>query len=115
MHIDLQKASLEEKFVLRNLMELCQHDYCEFNGEDVGAFGLFFGYTYLDHYWTDPDHFPFLVRVDEHIAGLRWCADVKQNLASVSPNFLSCENIEDRESVKSMLTAFLTCSLVGGR
>ena len=26
MHIDLQKASLEEKFVLRNLMELCQHD-----------------------------------------------------------------------------------------
>ena len=68
MHIDLQKASLEEKFVLRNLMELCQHDYSEFNGKDVGAFGLF-GYTYLDHYWTDPDRFPFLVRVDEHIAG----------------------------------------------
>lgn len=68
MQIALQTASIEEKFLLRNLMELCQYDYSEFNGRDVGACGLF-GYTYLDHYWTDPDRFPFLVRVDGASAG----------------------------------------------
>ena len=35
MNIDIQKASREEKYLLRNLMELCQHDYSEFTPEDV--------------------------------------------------------------------------------
>jgi len=68
MNIDIQKASREEKYLLRNLMELCQHDYSEFNPEDVNEHGLF-GYTYLDHYWTEPERHPFLVRVDSKVAG----------------------------------------------
>ncbi len=68
MDINLQTATIEEKFVLRNLMELCQHDYSEFNGKDIGPYGLF-GYTYLDHYWTEPGRYPFLIYADRKIAG----------------------------------------------
>jgi len=66
--INLQTATIEDKFVLRNLMELCQHDYSEFNGKDISSYGLF-GYTYLDHYWTEPGRYPFLLYADGKIAG----------------------------------------------
>jgi predicted acetyltransferase len=49
-------------------MELCQHDYSQFNDSDVNEHGLF-DYPYLDHYWTEPRRFPFLVRVEKTIAG----------------------------------------------
>lgn len=68
MHIEIQSARVEDKPVLRNLMELCQHDYSEFNGSEVNEHGLF-DYPYLDHYWTEPGRFPFLVRVAGKLAG----------------------------------------------
>lgn len=68
MDVNLRTATLEEKFVLRNLMELCQYDYSEFNGKDISPYG-FFGYTYLDHYWTEPGCYPFLIYADEKRAG----------------------------------------------
>lgn len=68
MDIEIQRAFLSEKSILRNLMELCQHDYSEHNGDDVDEHGLF-GYNYLDHYWTEPERYPFLVRVSGKLAG----------------------------------------------
>ena len=68
MNVDIRKASIEEKFILRNLEELCRHDYSEFNGEDVSDYGLF-GYKYLDHYWTEPNRHPFIVRVSGKLVG----------------------------------------------
>ncbi len=64
----MKKASIEEKPILRNLLELCHHDYSEFNGEDVGEQGLY-GYKWLDHYWTEPERHPFIVRVSGKLAG----------------------------------------------
>jgi predicted acetyltransferase len=49
-------------------MELCQHDYSEFNGGDVDEDGCF-GYRYLDYYWREPGRYPFLVRVSGKPAG----------------------------------------------
>lgn len=68
MNIKLQPASLTDKPVLRNLLELCQHDYSEYNHEDVDEHGLF-GYKYLDHYWTEPDRYAFLIQADSKLAG----------------------------------------------
>jgi predicted acetyltransferase len=68
MDIEIQRASPSEKTILRNLMELCQHDYSEYNGDDVDEHGLF-GYKYLDHYWTESERCPFLVRVSGKLAG----------------------------------------------
>lgn len=58
-HIEVIPAALREKAVLRHLLELYKHDLSEFTGEGVDAHGLF-GYRYLDHYWTEPERWPFL-------------------------------------------------------
>ncbi|MEW6405005.1 MAG: GNAT family N-acetyltransferase [Chloroflexota bacterium] len=68
MDFDLTPASINDKSVLRNLLELCQHDYSEFNQADVDEHGLF-GYKYLDHYWTEQGRYAFLVRVAGQLAG----------------------------------------------
>jgi len=49
-------------------MELCQHDYSEYDGADVNEHGLF-EYRYIDHYWTDSGRHPFVVRVSGRLAG----------------------------------------------
>ena len=68
MDIAIRPASLSDKPILRNLLELCQHDYSEFDGADADEHGLF-GYNYLDNYWTEPGRHPFLVRVSGKLAG----------------------------------------------
>jgi len=68
MKIAVQAASVIDKTVLRNLMELYAYDFTEFDGCDVDVHGLY-GYHRLDHYWTDEGRFPFLVRVDGKLAG----------------------------------------------
>jgi len=66
--IQLEPVSFEQKSVLHNLMELCQHDYSEFNDDEPNEHGLF-GYRYLDHYWTEAGRYPFFVRVGGKLAG----------------------------------------------
>lgn len=68
MKLEIVPAQVEDKPVLRHLLQLCLHDYSEFNGKDVNEHGLF-DYPYLDHYWTEPGRYPFLVRVEETLAG----------------------------------------------
>lgn len=68
MEIKLEKASIEQKSILRNLMELYNYDFTEFDYEDVNEYGLY-GYKYLDHYWTEENRYPFLIKVDNKWAG----------------------------------------------
>ncbi len=68
MRVEIQPAALSDKLVLRNLLELCQHDYSEYDGQDPDENGLF-GYRWLDHYWTEPERHPFLVRAEGRLAG----------------------------------------------
>jgi predicted acetyltransferase len=64
----IRPASLNEKFILQNLMELYQHDFSEFDHSDVNQAGLY-EYAYLDSYWSEPHRYPFLVRVEDKLAG----------------------------------------------
>ncbi len=48
IEIEILTAQVEDKSVLRHLLELCLHDYSEFNGKDVNEHGLF-DYPYLDY------------------------------------------------------------------
>ncbi|MBY6035976.1 GNAT family N-acetyltransferase [Fictibacillus nanhaiensis] len=68
MNIKVEKASIEQKTVLRNLLELYKYDFTEFDPEDVNDEGVY-GYKYFDHYWIEPERFPFLIRVNEKYAG----------------------------------------------
>ncbi len=68
MEIALQLATRNDRLILRNLLELCQHDYSEYNQADVDEYGLF-GYSYLDHYWREAGRYPFLIKADGQLAG----------------------------------------------
>jgi predicted acetyltransferase len=69
MNVKLEMASIEQKIILKHLLELYNYDFSEFDGSDVNEDGLY-GYKYLDNYWTEPSRFPFLVIVDDNYAGL---------------------------------------------
>ena len=68
MNIQLVRVEEAHKSVLRQLMELYNHDFSEFTKEDVDEHG-FYGYSYLDHYWTEDDRHPFFIKVDGCFAG----------------------------------------------
>ena len=69
MSVEILPAQLEDKPVLRHLLQLCLYDYSEFNGNEVNEHGLF-DYPYLDSYWTESGRFPFLVWVEGKLGDL---------------------------------------------
>lgn len=66
--IQVREAAADEKPILRQLLELCEYDFSEFEGTDAGPHG-FYGSRYLDHYWTEAGRHPYLIRVDGNLAG----------------------------------------------
>ena len=65
---ELVEATIDDKPVLRQLLELYAHDFSVYNGADVDDNGLY-RYPYLDNYWTEAERYPFLFKVDGHFAG----------------------------------------------
>jgi len=78
MEIRINPASLEEKSILRHLLELYAYDFSEFSGEDVDNHGLY-GYNYLDNYWTETGRYPFLVRINDKLAGFALIRTIIEN------------------------------------
>jgi predicted acetyltransferase len=68
VNVELIPVKEEEKSVLRQLLELYAHDFSEYDDADVNEHG-FYGYTYFDYYWTEPDRHPFFIRVNGKLAG----------------------------------------------
>ena len=68
MNIEICPVAIEDKSVLRNLMELYAYDFSEFDEADVDGHGLY-GYSYLDHYWTEEGRHAFFFKVDGRLAG----------------------------------------------
>jgi predicted acetyltransferase len=62
-------AAHEQEPILANLLELYIHDFSEFQPIDLGPDGRF-GYKSLPDYWSHPDHHPFLITVEDKLAGL---------------------------------------------
>ena len=68
-HIEVIPAAAGQAPVLANLIELYAHDFSEFHDLDIGEDGRF-GYAPLPLYWSEPDRYPFLIRMDGKLAGL---------------------------------------------
>ena len=66
--VEVLEATPEDKSVVRQLMELYLYDFSEFVDADLDPHG-YFGYQYLDNYWTEPDRKPFLFRATGKWAG----------------------------------------------
>lgn len=68
MHVEVIAARVEDKPVIANLLQLYLYDFSEFAGWAVNDHGLFH-YPRLDHYWTESERHPFLIRVEGELAG----------------------------------------------
>ena len=62
-------AAPHEQLIVANLLELYAHDFSEFHDVELGKDGRF-GYPDLSLYWSEPDRHPFLLRIDDRLAGL---------------------------------------------
>lgn len=72
MNYRLKRVQLDEKQILRNMLELYFYDMSEFDDEsdrlELNAFGLY-GYKYLDHYWTEEGRAAYFAYADDKLAG----------------------------------------------
>ena len=66
--VEVVEATIDDKPVVAQLLELYCHDFSVFNGADIGTDGLY-RYPYLDHYWTEAERHPFLFKVNGRFAG----------------------------------------------
>jgi len=66
--ITIEEISIDQKSVLRQLMEFCNYDFSPYDQADVNDYG-FFGYEWIDHYWTDKGRMPYFIKVDGKYAG----------------------------------------------
>jgi predicted acetyltransferase len=70
MKIKILKASVENKLVISNLMQLYMYDFSEYTGSDVEADGLFSAYPHFEDYWREESRrFPYIISNDEIYIG----------------------------------------------
>jgi predicted acetyltransferase len=68
VNVKIIPALQEHEPILANLFELYAHDFSEFIDLKLGADGRF-GYKYLPLYWKESNHHPFLIMVNDNLAG----------------------------------------------
>jgi predicted acetyltransferase len=66
--VEVRRAAAGEQAVVANLLELYAHDFSELIDLQLQPDGRF-GYPDLSRYWREEGRFPFLVRVEGHLAG----------------------------------------------
>lgn len=66
--IEVKRATIGEKLLLRHLVQLYSYDFTEFDHVDVDEDGLY-RYDYFDHYWTEENRHPYILRVGGKPAG----------------------------------------------
>ena len=66
--IEVVEVEESQKSILRQLIELYEYDFSEFNDADLNEHG-FYGYKYFDHYWTEEKRQAYFVKVDGQYAG----------------------------------------------
>jgi predicted acetyltransferase len=69
MHVKVEKAVLENKMLIDNLMQYYFYDFSEFLDMHVKGNGRFGDYPNLNAYWSEEGHFPYLVIYEGRYAG----------------------------------------------
>jgi predicted acetyltransferase len=66
--VDLKYASEADKPALANLVQFNEYDMAEYRESDLTPHGVFV-YRYLDYYFEEAGHEPYLITADDRIAG----------------------------------------------
>lgn len=68
MDVEVIPAGPEQATILANLLELYAHDFSEFMETEINDDGRY-GYPSLLLYWSEPQRHPFLIKVENKLAG----------------------------------------------
>lgn len=74
MNIELKRVNVEDKEILKNLLEKYNYEFSQWDNRDVNKLGLY-GYNYLDYYWTEEKRWAFFIVVDGNLAGFAMVND----------------------------------------
>jgi predicted acetyltransferase len=74
MKVEIVPVGINEKEILRNLLEKYDYEFSQYDNRDVNKLGLY-GYKYLDNYWTEEKRWAFFIIVDENLAGFAMVND----------------------------------------
>jgi len=92
MNVQLIKATLSDKDVIKNLMQLYIYDFSEFVACDVEKNGLFKPYPDLDDYWEEGNgKFPYIIQSGNKYAGfvlIRYIRSGQQSYFSMAEFFV---------------------------
>jgi predicted acetyltransferase len=68
MIVELKLVTFDEKEILSNLLEIYSYEFSQWDKRDVNSLGLY-GYSHLDHYWTEDNRWAYFILVDGNLAG----------------------------------------------
>jgi predicted acetyltransferase len=68
VQLEVSTVAYGEKSILGNLMQYYLYELNPEPGKEFDDKGQL-NYSYLDHYWVEPDRYPYLVRADGRLAG----------------------------------------------
>jgi predicted acetyltransferase len=103
----LAKARRLEIPVIRKMMELYYHDLSEYTGDDLNIHGTFEEW-YLDQYWTEDRHFPYLLKIGGKFAGfaLVGCGELPGTYFAIAQFFVMRKYRRNRIGCKMAYTLF---------
>jgi predicted acetyltransferase len=74
MKVEVVAATVAEKPVLANLMQLYLYGFPYLDHLELGNDGRY-TYHYFDRYWDEPGRYPFLIRAEERLVGFALVAE----------------------------------------
>lgn len=77
MEVELKRVVIDEKEILRNLLEKYDYEFSQWDKRDVNNLGLY-GYQYLDHYWTEEKRWAYFILIDDKLAGFAMVIDLPE-------------------------------------
>jgi predicted acetyltransferase len=77
MIVELRQVTIDEKEILRNLLEKYSYEFSQWDKRDVNKLGLY-DYQYLDYYWTENKRWAYFIIVDGKLAGFVMVNDLPE-------------------------------------
>lgn len=72
--LTVTEANISDRNTLMNLLEKYLYEFSQWEKTDVNEDGLY-GYEYLDCYFEEENRFPYLIKVDDKLAGFVLVSD----------------------------------------
>lgn len=91
LHYSIKQATLEDKYILKNLMQFYFYDFSEFVEAHLYKDGLFEELPNLNSYWEEVGRFPYLVEYNGKHAGFVLVGEVQEtdrNYFSIAEFFI---------------------------